>query len=214
MGSRPAIRWPARVRRGAGALGAMLLFAVVGAPVAHACSGSAIPFERVVAHPGSIGLVRVLDVAGNAQAPDRYRLAVDEVWRGGLPPVLEIEAPVVHVCGDRLFAARGDRLVLALDVNAFDDADRMAAYWAIDAAGRIGFTAVEERPGVTTLKALRAVLAPAGAVLPDDASAAPTTSEDAGVPLVVALLAIASCVLGGAVLVAALARRRHRDERG
>jgi hypothetical protein len=33
------------------------------------------------------------------------------------------------------------------------------------------------------------------------------------VPLVVALLAIASGVLGAAVLVAALARRRHRDER-
>ena len=214
MIGRPAIRWPARIARGAIALAAMLLLAAVGAPLAHACSGSPIPFERAVAHPGSIGLMRVLDVARNPQAPDRYRLAVDEVWRGGLPPVLEIEAPVVHACGDRLFAARGDRLVLALNVNAFDDGDPMAAYWLIDAAGKIGFTAVEERPDVTTLAALRTVLAPDGAVLPDDGSGAPTTSEDTAVPLVVALLVIASCVLGGAVLVAALNRRRQRDEPG
>jgi hypothetical protein len=132
MVGRRAVRWLTLVALGAFALGAMLSLAVVAAPIARACWGPGIPIERVVAHPGTIGLVRVLDVARNPQA--RYRFAVDEVWRGTLRPVL-------------------------------------------------------------------------------DESGGPETSQDAGVPLVVALLAIASGVLGAAVLVAALARRRHRDER-
>ena len=214
MVSRPAVPWLAWLGRGVVAFGAMLFIAFVTASVARACSGPGIPFERVVAHPGMIALVRVLDIAGDPQAPDRYQFAVDEVWRGAVPPVFDIEPPLIHGCGDRLAVNRGDRLVLALDVNAFDAAKPMAAFWVMDAAGRIDGTLVEERPGVSTLAALRAVLAPTGAVLPDDQPGAPGTSEDAGVPLVVALLAIASCVLGGALLVAALARRRHRDESG
>ena len=214
MVSRPTVARLARIGPGAVAFAAVLVLGVLTAPVS-ACSGAAIPFERVVAHPGPIALVRVLDLAGNPQAPDRYRFAVDEVWRGTVPPVLEIESPVVHVCGDRLFAQRGDRLALALNVIAFDDAKPMAAFWVVDAEGRIDGTAVEERPGVTTLAGLRTILAPAGALPPAEEESVPVeASEDAGVPLVVALLAIASCVLGAAVLIAALARRRHRDERG
>jgi hypothetical protein len=212
MAGRSAVSLPGGQGRGAIALGAILLLALLAAPVAHACSGPGIPFERVVAHPGTIGLMRVLDTAGNPDAPDRYRFAVDEVWRGVLPPVLEIEAPVVHACGDQLAVGIGDRLVLALEVNAFDDAKPMAAFWLVNAAGRIDGTLVEERPGVATLAALREILAPAGAVRSDDPSGGQESGAD-GVPLVVALLVIASGVLGGAVLIAALARRRQRDER-
>jgi hypothetical protein len=72
----------------------------------------------------------------------------------------------------------------------------------VDAAGGIYNTLVEERPGVATLASLRAVLAPAGAVPPDAQPGEPQTTEDAGLPLLLALLAIASFMLGVAFLVA------------
>ncbi|HKF85695.1 MAG TPA: hypothetical protein VKB30_07910 [Candidatus Limnocylindrales bacterium] len=73
---------------------------------------------------------------------------------------------------------------------------------------------VEEQPGVTTLAALRAILAPGWAPAPSEEPEPPAFRDDAVVPLVVALLAIGSGVLGAAVLVAALARRRTRSPRG
>jgi len=111
-------------------LGGTLSVAAIASPV-RACSAAPIPFDSVRAHPGAIGLVRVTDIAGDPDAPDRYRLTVDEVWRGALAPVLEIEPPVVGACGDLLIAGRGERLMLALDVRAFDAAQPMAAYWAV-----------------------------------------------------------------------------------
>ncbi len=180
---------------------------LLAAPAATvACSSAPIPFDRVLAGDGLVAVVRVVAVRGPADAPDALALAVDDVWRGTAPPVLDIEPPVTTACGDSLWTRAGERLVIAFAVAAFDGIDPLAAYWAVGDDGTLEPRSAEPPPGRTTLAQLRAAF-PGSAPEALDEPGAP--GGEPAVALAILVLGIAALVLVGTTVLLG----RHRPSR-
>ena len=168
-----------------------------------ACSPAPIPFDRVLASAGPVLVVRVLGIRGPVDSPDALTLAVDDVWRGTAPPVFDIEPPVATACGDRVWARVGERLVLALDVAAFEGSPPLTAFWEVLDDDTLEPRTGETPAGVTTLAQLRGGFAPEADGTPD-APVAPLPEQ--AVVAVIVVLGIGALVLSGTIGV--LARRR------
>lgn len=170
---------------------------------AAACSSAPIPFDRVLASAGPVLVVRVVGIRGPADSPDGLTLAIEEAWRGTAPPVLDLEPPVATACGDRVWARVGERLILALDVPAFDGLPPLAAYWAVLDDGMLEPRSGETPAGVTTLAGLRDTVARQS---PEEPATSGGASSGTPVLAALAVLGIATLVLAG--IVTFLVRRR------
>ena len=193
-------------------VGSFLTLAVLAATAAlaprsaAACSGPLVTVAEAVDEASAIVLVRTAAVRGDPESPDGYAFEVEEAFLGRVPARLEIEAPPWYVCGDRIYAATGDRLVIAFDVEAFAGQPPLSPYWRVLADGTLSPDGIDASAVPwTTLEDLRAGLADLdGAIIGDEEPA-----TDQGLPAwAIAgglLLAIVSLFL----LATALAGRRR-----
>ena len=135
------------LRRAARAIAATV-FAVAGATwtggTASACSGPFVTAVEAIEAAPRIALVTTVAARGDAEFPDAYDFAVEEAYRGAFPPLLQVDAPQYHACGDRIVAAPGDRLVIFFDVPAFSGQPPMNPYWRVDRDGALAAEGIDD----------------------------------------------------------------------
>jgi len=208
MVAAPASRWGTgrRPMRLVGSVLVLVGAATLAPRSADACSGPAVTVEEAVDKASAIVLVRTAAVQGDPDSPDGYVFEVEEAFLGRVPDRLAIEAPQWHACGDRIFAAMGERLVIAFDVDAFVGQPPMNPYWRVRPDGTLSSEGIDDS-GVdwTTLDDLRGGLADAdGSIIGEERSEA-----NQGVSMLIVVGGLVLAVVGMFLGATFLASRRR-----
>lgn len=148
-------------------------------------SGASAPLVRDGAR--AIALLGVADVDGDPSYPLGYELRLERTIKGSVPGALELPAPLVSLCGDRLAVKVNSRVLLAFDVTVADQV--ITPSWEFDDRGEVTIGSGPDEPGDTLESVIGRLSRPEASVSTDPGT---ESSESSFLPAaVVATLGMA-----------------------